>query len=405
VLGVAYPGAEPAAAAIAVRDTGLDGVVLEGEFPGGTAFTEQVQKELTAAQSSAVVIRIASSAGLDRRTAAPLLAVKGNPPGTVKMEDNAVTAGASGGQWIDSNLWLVGSYRLGPNWRPVWVSHTPSGESPQSYLRGVADAAAAGGHWILSLDERLRAGLWRKDESALRVWRDLIRVVKFYEDNSGWRSFAPFGRLAIIPYSGGQNEENAEEYLNLIARQRIPYTVIDRERLPSAPLGGYHAVLALTLSPPTDAERKALLAYAAQGGMVLAGPSWGGAPKDQTYTVVQAGKGGVAVYREEPPDAQRVTRDLFDLLVTEEFGVNVFDSPSVLVHVSTTDNGKRMLIHLVNYADQPAGNIALWVHQDFNSARLFVPGAEPVDLKPRRSGGRVEISLQGLRTCGALLLE
>jgi len=113
----------------------------------------------------------------------------------------------------------------------------------------------------------------------------------------------------------------------------------------------------------------------------------------------------VAVYREESPEAQSITRDMFDLLVTEEFGVNVFDAPSVLVHVSTAGGGKRMLIHMVNYAGQPADSITLWVHQSFSTARLYTPDAEPVDLKPRRSGGRVEISLRGLRTCGALLLE
>jgi hypothetical protein len=405
VLGLVYPGAEPAVAAKNAHASDLDGLVLEGDFPGGSAFAEQVREQLGSAKSRAIVIHVASSASLHRRTSGPVLAVRGNPPGTVKMDNNVVTAGASGGQWIDSNLWLLGSYRLGPEWRPVWVSHTPSGDSPQVYLRSVADAAAAGGRWIVALDEKLRAGLWRKEESAHSIWRDVIRLVKFYEDNSGWRSLAPFGNLAIIPYSGGQNEEDAEEYLNLIARQRIPYRVIDRSQLPSTPLGSFRAVLALALSTPTDAERKALSAYASEGGMVLAGASWGGAPKDQSYTVVQAGKGGVAVYREESPDAQTVTRDLFDLLVTEEFGVNVFDAPSVLVHTSVESSGKRMLIQLVNYADQPADNMSLWVHQDFTTARLYTPHGEPVELKPRRSGGRIEITLRGLRTCGALLLE
>jgi hypothetical protein len=405
MLGVVHPGAEPAAAARAARDTALDGLVLEGDFPGGTTFAEQVRKELSSVGSNAVVIPVASSAGLHRRTTGPVLAVRGSSPGTVKMENNVVTAGASSGQWIDANLWLVGSYRLGPDWRPVWVSHNPSGGSAQVYLRSVADAAAAGGRWIVSLEDSLRARLWQKDDSALAVWRDVIRLVKFYEDNPGWRSFTPFGNLAIVPYSGGPNEENAEEYLNLIARQRIPYKVIDRSQLASTPLGGFRAVLALTLSPPTDAERKALSAYAAEGGMVLAGPSWGGAPKDQSYTVVQAGKGGVAVYREESPEAQSLTRDLSDLLVTEEFGVNVFDAPSVLAYVSSSESGRRMLIHLVNYADQPADSITLWVHQGFNTARLYTPDGGPVSITPRRSGGRIEISVRGLRTCGALLLE
>ncbi len=137
----------------------------------------------------------------------------------------------------------------------------------------------------------------------------------------------------------------------------------------------------------------------------MAGPSWGGAPKDQSYTVVQAGKGGVAVYREETPDPQAVTRDLFDLLFTEELGVSVFDAPSVLSYVSTGDSGKRMLIQLVNYADQPAEKVTIWVYANFNKARLYTPEGAPVDLIPRRSGSRIEIAVPGLAVCGALLLE
>jgi len=405
VLGLVYPGADPAAVAAAAQDARLDGLVLEGEFPGGTAFAEQLERTLGAGKSAAVVIPVAPSGALHRRTAGPVLAVKGNPPGAAKTENDTVTAGASGGQWIDSNLWLVRSYRLGPDWRPVWVSQRPSGDSAQVYLRSIADAAAAGGRWIVALDDSLRARLLRKDDGALAVWRNVASVLKFYEDHADWRSFAPFGNLAIIPYSTGPNPEIAEEYLNLTARRHIPYKLIDRAQLGSTPLGGFRAVIALTLAPPTDAERKALFDYAAAGGTVLAGPSWGGAPKDQSYTVVQAGKGGVAVYREEAPDPQTLARDLFDLLFTEEFGVSVFDAPSVLSYVSTGDAGKRMLIQLVNYADQPADRITLWIYENFKTARLYTPEGAPVDLTPRRSGGRIEIVVPNLRVCGALLLE
>jgi hypothetical protein len=302
-------------------------------------------------------------------------------------------------------MWLVRSYRLGPDWRPVWVSQRPPLDSPHAYLRSVADAAAAGGRWIVTLDDGLRARLFRKEDGALAAWRNISSVLKFYEDRADWRSFAPFGKLAIIPYSTGPNQDEAEEYLNLIARRHIPYKLIDRAKLGDTPLGDFRAVLALTLAPPSTAERKTLSDYAAAGGTVIAGPSWGGAPKDQSYTVVQAGKGGVAVYREEAPDPQAVTRDLFDLLFTEELGVSVFDAPSVLSYVSTGDFDKRMLIQLVNYADQPAERITVWVYEDFKKARLYTPEGAPVDLTPRRSGSRIEIAVPGLTVCGALLLE
>jgi hypothetical protein len=405
VLGLVYPGADAAAVAAAAEESRLDGLVLDGEFPGGTTFAEQLERTLRDNKSAAIVIPIASSPALHRRTSAPVLAVKGNPPGAAQVDTGTVTAGASGGQWIDSNLWLVRSYRLSPEWRPVWVSQRPAGDSPQVYLRSIADAAAAGGRWIVSLDDGLRARLLGKDQGALATWRNVASVLRFYEDHADWRNLAPSGNLAIVPYSGGPHQEEAEEYLNLIARRHIPYRLIDRSKLGSTPLAGFRAVVALTLSPPTDAERKILTEYASAGGTVLAGPSWGGAPKDQSYTVVQAGKGGVAVYREEAPDPQSVARDLFDLLFTEELGVSVFDAPSVLSCVSAGDGGKRMLIQLVNYAGEPADRITIWVYQDFNSARLYTPDGPPLDLTPRHSGARVEITISRLALSGALLLQ
>jgi hypothetical protein len=405
VLGLVYPGADPAFVAAAAADARLDGLVLEGEFPGGPAFAEQLEKALRANKSAAVVIPVASSPAINRKSAWPVRAVQGTTPGAAKVENDTATASASGGQWIDSNMWLVRSYRLEADWRPVWVSHRPAGDSPQAYLRSVADAAAAGGRWIVTLDDGLRASLFRKEDGALATWRSITSLIAFYEDRADWRSFAPFGKLAIIPYSTGPNQEEAEEYLNLIARRHIPYKLIDRAQLGSTPLGGFLAVLALTLAPPSEAERKILSGYAAAGGMVIAGPSWGGAPEDQSYTVVQAGKGGVTVYREEPPDPQAVTRDLFDLLFTEELGVSVFDAPSVLSYVSTADSGKRMLIHLVNYAGQPAEKTTIWVYENFDKARLYTPEGSPLDLIPRRSGSRIEIAVPKLAVCGALLLE
>ena len=77
--------------------------------------------------------------------------------------------------------------------------------------------------------------------------------------------------------------------------------MIDRSQLGAQSLAGLRAVLAFDLAPPTEAERKTLSAFAAEGGLVMGGPSWGAAPKDQSYTVAGVGKGEVAVYKGRPP--------------------------------------------------------------------------------------------------------
>ena len=402
VLGLVYPGADAAAAAVGAREAQLDGLVLEGEFPGGLAFAERLEKALAAVHSAAVVIPVVPSP-LARKAAWQVVAVEGVPPGVGKAGDGA-TAGATGGVWIDSNLWLARSFQADPDRRPVWISHRARDGAPGIYARSIADAAAAGARWILALDDDLRARLLRRESEALAVWKGIAGSLAFFESHAEWRGFAPFGNVGIILDASGPNPANSEEYLNLVARRQIPYRVIYRSQLSAASLAGLRAVLAFDLAPATEGERKTLRAFAAGGGLVLSGPSWGGAPKEQSYTMVAEGEGEIAVYKDEPPDPQSVARDLNDLVTTPELGVSVFKAPSVLPYVSVAGGGARLLIQLVNYATEPAKSIAIWVTGSFGSARLYAPGSAPLDLPVRPSGGRTEITVPALAAYGAVVL-
>jgi hypothetical protein len=191
--------------------------------------------------------------------------------------------------------------------------------------------------------------------------------------------------------------------LNLVARRQIPYRVIDRRDLSADSLAGLHAVLAF--DPPTESERKVLSAFAAHGGLVLTGPSWGGAPKQQSYTVLAEREGEIAVYKDRSPDPEAVARDLNDLVPTEQFGVSVFNAPSAISYVSATADGKRLLIRLVNYATAPAESVQIWAAGKFQSARLEAPGQPVVELPLKRSGSRTETTIPKLATFGAVLLE
>jgi hypothetical protein len=401
VLGLVYPGADPAAAAAAARDAQLDGVVLEGEFPGGLAFAERIEKALAALQSAALVIPVVPSP-VARKATGKVLAVEGVSPGVGKTS-SGVTASATGDVWIDSNLWLAQSFRPDPEHRPVWLSHQARDGAPGIYARSIADAAAAGARWILTLDDGLRAKLLRRESEGLAVWRDIGNCLAFFESRSEWRSFAPFGNVGIVLDASGPNPANSEEYLNLVARRRIPCRVIYRSELGAASLAGLRALLVFDLAPATAAERKILRVFAAAGGLVLSGPSWGGAPKDQSYTIVAEGEGEVAVYKEDSPDPQAVAQDLNDLVTTPELGVSVFNTSSVLSFVTVAGDGGRMMIQLVNYATEPAKSISIWITGSFGSARLFAPDSAPVDLPLRHSGGRTEIGVPTLAAYGAVL--
>ncbi|HYW41687.1 MAG TPA: hypothetical protein VE959_02445 [Bryobacteraceae bacterium] len=401
VLGLVYPGADPARSAAAAADARLDGLALDGEFPGG--FPGQVDRALASANSSAVVIPIAASAASVRTARRPILAVEGVSPSARNLSDMGITSAPSSEPWIQSNVWLVRSFRLGPAWRPVWISYQPEGGTPADYARSVADAAVAGGRWIVALDDGLRAGLRRNDAAALAAWHGIGACLKFAEDHAEWRRFAPFGNLGIVVDSAAADPEMADEYLKLVARRQAPYRLIARSELSAASLAGFRAVLATALAPPTEVERNALRAFAEKGGLVVAGPTWGDPPKDKPFAEVPVGKGRVTVYKDLDPES--VARDMRDLLSHRDAGVAAFNVPTAITYASTGAAGKCLLVQLLNYSDSPATAITIRVSGNFKSARLFTPGAEPLDLAMNSSDGQVDVTIPKLSLWGGVLLE
>jgi len=392
VLGVVYPGGAASSIAAAAVDAQLDGLVLDGEFPADFSAS-------LAQRYPGIVIPIARDAASVRASSAPLLAIQGVRPSARDLADMGIRAGASAEPWIDSNIWLVRSFRFGADWRPIWVNQDPNPVSEGDYIRCVADAALAGGRWIVALDDDLRVKMFHRNADALGTWRRIGSYLKFAEDHADWRQFAPFGNLGIIV-----DNADLDEYLNLIARRQVPYRLIRRNELNAASLASFKAVVAFAV--PTGAERTILRDFAEKGGVVVAGPAWGNAPKDDAYAEVPLGKGRVVVYKDEPPDPESVAKDLQDLLDPEVMGLSAFNVPSAITYASTTDGGKRVLIQLLNYAGRPIDRVTLRFNGIFKQARLYTPENAPVDLVPGETQkGRTEVLIPNLAAWGAVLLE
>jgi len=393
VLGLVYSGADPAKALAAAADAQLDGLVLDGIFPGLAA-------------DRAAVIPIAQDASSTRGVKGPVVAVQGVSPGSRNLAEMGIRSAPSAEPWILSNIWLVRALRGSPR-RPIWISQQPDAGSAEEYARSVADAAVAGGRWIVALDDSLRARLRGNDPDALATWRCIGGLLQFAEQHAEWRGFEPYGNLGIVVDAAGSNPQISDEYLNLVARRQVPYRVIARSQLSAPSLAGFRAVIATDVTPMSAAERDTLRAFAEKGGLVVAGPvpasPWGNPPKDRPYAEVAVGKGRVAVYRD--PDPESVARDLRDLLSPEEMGVMAFNVPSVITYASTDDSGRRMLIQLLNYSKWPAEAITIRVTGIYKTARMYTPDTAPEDLGVRLAEGKTEISITKLSLWGGLLLE
>jgi hypothetical protein len=397
VLGLVYAAGDASKIAADAARAALDGVVLEG------VFAPEFPAALRKAAGSMLVIEIAKDAGPWRWTPSPIVALAGVPPRARNLSEMGIRSAPSSEPWIESNIWRVRSFGLAPRSRPVWVSSQFEYPSAIDYTRAVADAAAAGGRWIVSLDDALRVKLRAQDASALETWRRLSSYLKFAESHAAWRALAPYGNVGIILDAASTKQELADEYLNLAARRQVPYRLVVRSALNATALAKFRALVATELDPPSAAERKLLQDFAENGGLLIEGPSWGAAPKTASFAEIKAGKGRVVVYKD--PDPEAVARDLKELLSDGDLGVVPFNVPSVITFASGGGAGEPLVVQLLNYFDHPVEMVTLRVAGKFRSARLETPESAAVDLPLRDAEGRTEVTIPKLLLWGTVSMK
>lgn len=397
VLGLVYAQGDASKIAADAAGAALDGLVLEGEF------APEFPASLRQAAGSKLVIEIAKNPVRWRWKPAPIVAIAGVAPSGRNLSEMGIRGTPSSQPWIESNIWLVRSFAFVSPSRAVWISSQLENASAIDYERAVADAAAAGGRWIVSLDDTLRTKLRARDRSALETWHRVSSYLKFAESHAAWRALVPYGNVGIVVDSASTKQDASEEYLNLVARRQVPYQLVACSGLNAAAVAKLRALVATELDPPSAAERKLLQDFAKDGGLVIVGPSWGDAPKTEPFAEIPAGKGRVVVYKE--PDPETVARDLKEILSDDDLGVVPFNVPSVITMASGGGPGQPLLVQLVNYFDHPVEAITLRASGKFHSARLETPGAAAVDLPLRYDEGRAEVTIPKLLLWGAVSME
>jgi hypothetical protein len=89
---------------------------------------------------------------------------------------NAVDAGPTGAPWIDSNTWVARLAAVRSPRKAVWLGFELTKDDPvpgeSAYQIAIADSAATGARWMISLDDGLRKGAAR---GQCRGLEDLVR--------------------------------------------------------------------------------------------------------------------------------------------------------------------------------------------------------------------------------------
>ncbi len=114
-----------------------------------------------------------------------------------------VAAGPTGAPWIDSNAWVARLARVRAPHGPVWLGFEWTKGDPVptecAYTIAVADSAAAGARWMVSLDEWLSKELPVGDPRALKAGRAFSPRSHFSKHTANGRTGSPPGRSASFP--------------------------------------------------------------------------------------------------------------------------------------------------------------------------------------------------------------
>lgn len=380
----------------------------------------------------AVAARNAGIAILDAKSlpAAPLAAVKWDAPAAprvinelvwprIKMSpggrrDNA-QAGPTGAPWIDSNAWVAHLARVRAKGAPLWLSFAPDKDTPapdsSAYTTAIADSAAAGARWIVSLDPQLRQGLAAGNEGSLRTWQNMLNMLAFFEHNRKWAAWEPWGALGVLSTFAGEHEFLSHEMLNLSARRNLHYRVLDRAAPPPGKLEQLTAILYVDAAAPTAQWKTALTAFARGGGLLIVPHALASQFPGETavrpllpsYSIWSFGRGKVAVAIREWDDPYFLAQDAHSLVSRRNDPVQIFNARSLWEHYSESPDGRAGVLQLVGFSGRPYESVSIRAARPWRSASLHIPRGEgPTSLTPVTVDGKVEYHLPAFSYFAAL---
>lgn len=337
-----------------LRDAHINCLLIEGNSAVGPVI-EQAQRN---------GIRVIQG----KSQPAGITVIEGDWPG-IRMaqsgnQDKAST-GPTGLPWVDSNGWKV---RLAAALNPqstIWVDAVPKTPLPGSYSMCVADTAACGGRWIISLDDQLAAGIEANNGEALETWKGLTQATEFFASHGNWSNYAHEAVVGVVSDFSGDNEFLSREVLNLLTRTTEQYRIIPKANFSASSLQGLRAVLYPDSDPPGAEVGKHLLDFVQAGGLLIKKSETGAPPGTPAewdhprYDCRVLGKGRIAIGKsDEAADPYLMANDTV-VLVSHRFDLLRFwDAGSVNAYLSVAPDRKQAVVQMVFYARELNGKVA-----------------------------------------------
>jgi hypothetical protein len=408
-LGLVEGPADKPAALAAARAAGLSAVAMEAVPPGNAGIP------VLAWGKSGEALWGANS---------PILGIAdGIWPGV--PQEKTPTGGPTNLPWVDSNGALLAiAQALAPN-KTVWAFADPPRQAKltvENYLLNVADAETYGGHWVISLDDQMRAGLAARSAQTAGDWKKITEALAFFEQNKAARSYERMGRLAVMSNFAEPDRTFGEDVLNMLPRLREPFRVISRTQALAASFNGLQGILYVDAAPPDAKLREKLIAFVIEGGALFVPSQWPnpeGSPTQLSaeeayllYSVRSLGKGRLAVAKEDKPDSYFTCMDVQNILSHRGDPARLYNGASMNYFYQAAPQGRQGVIHVLNYSRRPGSdNAIIYLKAPYRLAHFVSPEfAAPVDLKwdpqtsPYEIGG-AELSLPRISVYGAVQME
>jgi hypothetical protein len=329
-------------------------------------------------------------------------------------KDQAV-AGPTGIPWVDSNGWyirMITSLSVG---KTVWLNLDPSAkiapDQAESYALALADAEAYGAHWVISLDDTLRAGLAKGHSQSVEIWRRIAEAATFFRSHKVWRSYQPLGLLGVISDFSGPDEFMGGEILNLLCRRQLPFRVIPRSRVTALSLEGLRTILYADQGAPSPELRRELLNSVAKGTLLIVPPSWriteGKLSLDRsqdTYEMYSLAQGRIAVAKEEWQDPYQLASETQVVMSHSTDLIRLWNAGGTNSLYSAASDGSIRLLQILNYSlGGETDSISLWLRDSYRLANFWTLGAKtPRSLEKVTQFGDAELHLPNFRLYAAI---
>ena len=309
-------------------------------------------------------------------------------------------AGPTGVPWVDSNGWSIRLAMARAPESTAWVEFAPKNNA---YRMAIADCAAHGGRWIITLEDRLAEAIASKDAAALTTWKEIAGTAAFFDGHKDWAAYPAETVMAVVSDFAGPNEFFGGEMLNLLARAGQHYRIC----LKSKPvvLAGLRAAVYADQEPPLPALRKQIMDFVQAGGLLITAPKWGALPpiagrteEHPRFTVFGHGKGRIAVAKTEPDDPYQFANDAAVILSHRHDLVRFWNGGATASYYTMSPDRKQAVVHLLFYANRGPDSATVRVAGRYRAGRMATlaqPAPRNLEIHSQKDGTEVHLPQVG----------